>query len=143
MKRLGYLYVIRHNNLFKIGSARNLTNRLTQLRTAAPYLQRVHSILSPEYKSLERWLHMYFNRKRVIGEWFDLDEADIAFIKTVDAKGTQLEEMKFLLSYQENMRWGKRALREGKRTIKELGAFLDVLESLPKEDVEITGSLGS
>jgi hypothetical protein len=36
-----------------------------------------------DYTQAERSLHLYFQDKRMEGEWFSLTEDDVAFIKTL------------------------------------------------------------
>lgn len=50
----GHVYIIRTNGLYKIGSAKNLVRRLAQLRTAAPYLERVQTITCYAYREIEK-----------------------------------------------------------------------------------------
>lgn len=95
--KIGYVYIIKSNGLYKIGRAWNLVRRLDQLRTAAPFLKEIHSIRSRESHDLERWLHAHFSHKRIVGEWFALDEDDLDFITTVDGHGSQLTHTKLLM----------------------------------------------
>lgn len=92
--RTGYVYIIKSNGLYKIGRATNLDGRLAQLRTAAPFLQEIHTIRSREFRELEAWLHWHFRDKRIAGEWFTLNGDDLEFIKSVDGHGSQLTSTK-------------------------------------------------
>lgn len=84
----GYVYVLKaDNNLYKIGRAKQLDKRILQLSVQLPYdLVLVASIESDDYANLEKELHNTFTNKRKRGEWFDLDEDDIARIKAWDGQ---------------------------------------------------------
>lgn len=77
---IGYVYIIKANGLYKIGSAKKLRRRLAQLRTASPYLEEVHAIPCFAFREVEKYLHQLFHRKREAGEWFSLSESDLDFI---------------------------------------------------------------
>ena len=77
----GYVYLMRDDSgLFKIGATSNLTKRLEQLKSANPSLQLLLFGERLEPMVLERQLHEHFADKRVHGEWFKLEETDIALL---------------------------------------------------------------
>lgn len=80
----GYVYIIRANGLYKIGSTQDLNRRLMQLRTACPFLERVQTITCYAYRETEKELHRLFARERVAGEWFVLSENDLDVIAATD-----------------------------------------------------------
>lgn len=45
-------------------------------------IKLIHSAWFENYTAAERALHEKLKGKRLSGEWFDLSEADIAFIRT-------------------------------------------------------------
>ena len=73
-----FLYLIKCNEFYKIGSTNNLQTRLTELQTGNPYPLEI-DVFWESYSagSLETCLHNTFSGKRVIGEWFVLDRSDI------------------------------------------------------------------
>lgn len=81
---LGYVYVVRANGLYKIGSAKDLDRRLRQLRTASPYLEEIDFIVCVAYREIEKHLHALFSQKREAGEWFSLHEDDLFLIANTD-----------------------------------------------------------
>lgn len=88
--RFGWVYIVKHAGLYKIGSAKNLGRRLRQLRTAAPMLEEVHAIPSLSYRQLEKLIHDMFLRERRIGEWFELTEKNLEFLAKCDGEGRPL-----------------------------------------------------
>jgi hypothetical protein len=85
--RLGWVYIIEHAGLYKIGYARNVDTRLRQLRTAAPMLKEVFRIPSLSYRELEKLIHDMFLRERRVGEWFELSESNLKFLSKCDGEG--------------------------------------------------------
>lgn len=82
-KQWDYLYVIRCEQYYKIGYTFDLKTRLDNLQTANPFaLYVVLAVRHPEARVIERMLHQFFYDKKVVGEWFLLDEKDLKKIKT-------------------------------------------------------------
>lgn len=81
---IGYVYVVKANGLYKIGSAKDLDRRLMQLRTASPYLEEIDFIVCVAYREIEKHLHALFSQKREAGEWFSLNEDDRFLIANTD-----------------------------------------------------------
>lgn len=87
MPLTGGIYFIRNNysGAIKIGCSENIVSRFNQLKGCfrhlgmEPSLSLVSIVLAfPRYlKSLETQYHSLFERKRGIGEWFDISEDDI------------------------------------------------------------------
>ena len=87
MKSDGYVYFIKefHSNTYKIGKAKNLENRLKIFEVKLPFeWELVHSIKSDDYSLDEKLAHLFFKKKRVRGEWFNLNESDLELIKRKD-----------------------------------------------------------
>jgi len=82
-KRMGYVYLLQADNgLYKIGQSKVIDNRIKQLGLKLPYeLNLVSTVLCLQYKELEAHLHERFADKHVRGEWFELDDADVEYIK--------------------------------------------------------------
>lgn len=74
-----YIYLIkdRIRGFHKIGKAKNVSSRFSQLKTANPGIELVYHYRGKE--SDERALHSLLDAfdKRVDGEWFNLDDSDI------------------------------------------------------------------
>ncbi len=78
----GYIYLLKSRNLYKIGKAKQLRNRMKAYRTENPFGIKV--ILQKKVKdsgSIERQLHNLVSNKRIRGEWFRLAKRDIEIIK--------------------------------------------------------------
>lgn len=84
----GYLYLLESNGLYKIGYSTEPETRLRRLQTgSACPIKIVHTIRTGIYREIERQLHARFWRKRLHGEWFVLDDTDVAYIKELDHLG--------------------------------------------------------
>jgi T5orf172 domain len=69
----GYIYVLKSNNLYKIGRARNIEGRLKTYRTENPFgIEVVLYRQVDDYIETEKGLLKKFEDKKVRGEWFDL-----------------------------------------------------------------------
>jgi hypothetical protein len=80
-----YVYLIgltQYPNLMKIGKAKNVYARLTQLQTGCPFLLYVVlSIKTDDAFALESALHHRFRRYHIRNEWYDLDATCVDWIK--------------------------------------------------------------
>jgi predicted GIY-YIG superfamily endonuclease len=88
--RPGYVYIIRaENGLFKIGKAKSPKARIAAIGQLIPMKWEVfHIFWSPDFGDAERSLHQYYASKRIIGEWFALNEHDAEHVKNCP-DGTQ------------------------------------------------------
>jgi hypothetical protein len=79
-KRKGFVYVVRSaTGLYKIGKSKDPENRLKALFISSPIeLELIRKIETDDMHALEYELHLRFSEKRVQGEWFKLDDADLA-----------------------------------------------------------------
>jgi len=78
----GFVYLLKGDNYHKIGLSRNVSKRLKQIQSALPFATRlICSIPTEDMHTLEAELHERFADKRANGEWFELDEADVAMLK--------------------------------------------------------------
>lgn len=83
----GYVYLIRCGEHYKIGITKTVSRRLTQFSTKLPVKpELVCSIPSPDMYTLEKELHNRFADKRSNGEWFALDDNDVAYISGMEAR---------------------------------------------------------
>lgn len=83
----GYVYLLHHNGLHKIGVSSNVLKRLNQISPKMPYeVSLVHCIKTPDMFALESALHEKYADKRANGEWFELSESDVEYIKSIGGK---------------------------------------------------------
>lgn len=81
----GYVYLMHCGPYYKIGRSIDPDKRLEQLAIQLPYKpQLVHSIASNTPAWTEQFFHTYFATKRMNGEWFKLDEADVEYFCTFE-----------------------------------------------------------
>jgi len=75
-----YCYVIKDTtrNIYKIGSANSIKNRLSAIKTANPYIELVY-VLTGAIN--EKVLHKRFAGQRITREWFDLSDEDLIYIE--------------------------------------------------------------
>ena len=80
-----YIYLIRVDNLFKIGRTKNPKQRLTQLKTANILITNycIVFLLKSQYKSseIENLLHILYKKRKINREWFELDLEDLENMK--------------------------------------------------------------
>lgn len=78
---MGTVYLLNAwgTNKYKIGfTKRDINLRIKQLQTGCPdeiVLARKYEC--ENYQKVEKWLHKQHNSKRVEGEWFLLEDADV------------------------------------------------------------------
>lgn len=76
MEQLGYIYLAESpDNRFKVGTSVHPHCRVRHLGQRGMILR--HSILAPWSYRIERWIHQHFALKRIAGEWYRLDTADV------------------------------------------------------------------
>lgn len=71
-----YLYIIscevNNKKLYKIGVAKNLEERMKNLKTANPFnLKLEYSDFIEDAYQIEKLLHKFFVQKKIEGEWFE------------------------------------------------------------------------
>lgn len=82
----GYVYLIHADNgLYKIGSTADPDDRMRTFKLRLPFdVEYEHLIETEDRGALERLLHRRFASKRINkGEWFRLDDEDVAYIKSL------------------------------------------------------------
>jgi len=88
----GGVYLIRANLwfiqkqkifIYKIGMSTNVTERIKTLQSILPFskITLIWHKKFNNYCKVENYLHKKFNDKKIAGEWFNLLEEDIIFIK--------------------------------------------------------------
>jgi hypothetical protein len=81
----GYVYLLYGGGYYKIGKARDPYKRTETLRIQLPFaVELLHVIESNDYDAAEKELHELFAVKRINGEWFQLTEADVAYIRSLN-----------------------------------------------------------
>ncbi|MBO1273521.1 GIY-YIG nuclease family protein [Shewanella sp. 4t3-1-2LB] len=82
----GFVYLIHSQYGYKIGKTVNIKSRTQLFAVKLPFpIELIHYAWFEDYSFAERTLHLKFASKRLEGEWFNLDDNDIAFIKTQGA----------------------------------------------------------
>ncbi len=81
----GFVYLIKSTEgIYKIGLATIPDRRMYQLQRKSPYqLEFDYLIKTTNCRALEAELHAHFFDKRVRNEWFDLDEKDVEYVKSI------------------------------------------------------------
>ena len=79
----GFVYLVRgHAGEFKIGRTNLVDRRLSELGAASPVEQTlVHEIKTDDPVGVEAYWHARFADKRMRGEWFGLNAADVRAFK--------------------------------------------------------------
>ncbi|WP_189615959.1 GIY-YIG nuclease family protein [Pigmentiphaga litoralis] len=86
----GHIYFLKSPYGYKIGKTVNLRDRMRLFGVKLPFVNSLeYSFHTPDYTAAETGLHRHFAHKRLEGEWFALDEADLQYIKQ---STTPLEE---------------------------------------------------
>jgi len=79
----GWIYVLQADQYYKIGQTVDLDRRLTQIVPQLPFpAELAHTFHTSDMNATETALHEKFADKRTHGEWFRLDEDDIAWLKS-------------------------------------------------------------
>lgn len=77
-----YLIKIENYNLYKIGVASNIKNRINSIQTSNPFnVQLVHKKLVNDPFNVERKLHFRYKNQNINREWFNLKLCDVYKIK--------------------------------------------------------------
>lgn len=81
----GFVYLLPdETGTYKIGCTADPESRAKSYRThRSTPVEFTCLIASPDMKDLEKQLHIQFADKRVNGEWFALDSADVEYIKSL------------------------------------------------------------
>lgn len=85
-QRPGFIYLAhaQSTNWYKIGLSRNPQKRIKQINEISPVnVTLVCCFAVPRMGDAENALHNRFAHKRVKSEWFELEPADIEYIKSV------------------------------------------------------------
>lgn len=82
----GFVYLLKTpQGLYKIGRSKNAEKRITKLGVKLPYpIYPLAIIKTSDMVALEKVLHARFEEKRVNGEWFELSDEDVQYIKSLE-----------------------------------------------------------
>ena len=84
--KAGYVYLLQSpTNAYKIGISKRPDDRLRTFSVKLPFeISYVCLIATQDMYGLETKLHAQFADKRINGEWFALDDADVEYIKEME-----------------------------------------------------------
>jgi hypothetical protein len=78
----GHVYLLRHDEVFKIGKSIDVTRRYKEIKVQMPYkMEEIHVIETDDPSGIEAYWHNRFRDKRLEGEWFKLNSDDIKAFK--------------------------------------------------------------
>ncbi|MBI2590231.1 GIY-YIG nuclease family protein [Candidatus Berkelbacteria bacterium] len=79
---VGAVYLFKHGKYYKIGKTNDTVRRGNELKIQLPEsLDLIHEIKTDDPSGIEAYWHRRFEVKRMNGEWFDLNSADIKAFK--------------------------------------------------------------
>src|SRR3989344_3336939 len=79
---VGAVYLFKHGKYYKIGKTNDTVRRGNELKIQLPEnLDLIHEIKTDDTSGIEAYWHRRFEAKRMNGEWFDLNSADIKAFK--------------------------------------------------------------
>lgn len=88
--QLSYVYLVKNNqDLYKIGRTKELARRMKRFDVKLPFpVETIVLIETCDPAAEEKLWHTRFADKRIDGEWFALDDADVQWMKQHDARYT-------------------------------------------------------
>ena len=79
---VGFIYLFKKEGQYKIGITKNVKNRSSSIKGSSTDFSIICYEKIEDYMNREQELHRYFADKNIKGEWFNLDSADIEYIKS-------------------------------------------------------------
>jgi len=81
--KLAFVYIIKANDIYKIGVTQNIKRRVHQLQnTSMAYtLEIILTIETTRAYQLEKELHVKFKNKNINKEWFSLNDKDLIYLQ--------------------------------------------------------------
>ncbi len=81
-QNVGAVYLFKHGKYYKIGKTNDTVRRGNELKIQLPEnLDLIHEIKTDDPSGVEAYWHRRFEAKRMNGEWFDLNSADLKAFK--------------------------------------------------------------
>ncbi|MFA5084400.1 MAG: GIY-YIG nuclease family protein [Candidatus Paceibacterota bacterium] len=81
-QELGEVYLFKSGRYYKLGKTNDTVRRGNEIRIQLPErTDLIHSIRTDDPSGVEAYWHKRFESKRMNGEWFDLNSADIKAFK--------------------------------------------------------------
>lgn len=78
----GWVYLLAGNDYYKIGQTNDIKRRIGQISPKLPFEVEVLCVIpTNNAHKLEADLHNLYKEKRTNGEWFELNEADVEYIR--------------------------------------------------------------
>jgi hypothetical protein len=78
----GHVYLLKHDNAYKIGKSTDASRRYKEIRTQMPHeTEEIHAIETDDISGIESYWHHRFRDKRLKGEWFRLSADDVRAFK--------------------------------------------------------------
>jgi len=78
----GYVYLLGGGDYYKIGLSNNVNRRIEEISPRLPFkTELICTIATDDMYGLEAGLHRQFAEKRANGEWFELDDEDVEYIR--------------------------------------------------------------
>lgn len=85
--KTGHIYLLSGGGYYKIGKSKNVVTRTSQIMEKLPFkAEVVCTIQSDDMNATESDLHKRFADKRANGEWFELDNDDVEYIKGLSSE---------------------------------------------------------
>lgn len=82
-KSTGIIYLLQAGPFYKIGKTKNFDQRLKQIKLQLPYpVTVIHTIAARDISASEIFWHRKFAHQRTNGEWFTLNDAEVAEFKS-------------------------------------------------------------
>lgn len=124
--KFSYIYLIKgtHNgsSKYKIGKADNPIDRIKMFNVKIPFdIETIFTFCIKDSLSFEKHLHNHFSDKRLVGEWFDLDDNDILELMS-------LSVVKELEDYYDCVEEERKAIKQ--KQWKSKDDYIEYLESL-------------
>ena len=83
VKLAGMVYLLKAGPFYKIGKTTDFDRRLQQIKLHLPYsVEVVHTISALDITVIELFWHKKFAHWRANGEWFTLNDAEVAAFKS-------------------------------------------------------------